>query len=106
MISKPIHAFYNGYDAEACETLVPSSSEAITVGYFGSFYGPIDPGPLVRAVAGSGAQLLHAGADYDRQLQQAAQKKRSSSFVTRHAFTGREFQEDADNTDSRDGASR
>lgn len=74
MISKPIHAFYNGYDAEACETLVPSSSEAISVGYFGSFYGPIDPGPLVRAVAGSGAQLLHAGADYDRQLQQAAQK--------------------------------
>ena len=68
----PLHTFYNGYDREALTTPEALNEDEITLGYFGSFYGPIDPTPLVRAVAGTQITLVHAGADYDGQLKRAA----------------------------------
>ena len=70
----PVHTFFNGYNASQLLDVSPQKKDQPTVGYFGSFYGPITPLPLVKAVAGANAVLIHAGADYDKQLQQAADK--------------------------------
>ena len=75
----PVHTFFNGYDPSRFEQRVtPPEGEPIVVGYYGSFYGPIDPEPLVlaaaRAAQSTDVVLEHAGADLDGQLARSARE--------------------------------
>lgn len=70
-----VHAFLNGFDPGTFEARPERPArDRIVVGYYGSFYGAIDPEPIVQAVLQAGARLEHAGADFDGALAAAAKK--------------------------------
>jgi glycosyltransferase involved in cell wall biosynthesis len=73
-VRTPVDVLLNGYDPERFtdRPAPPSREGAPVVGVYGSFYGPIDPAPLVRATRRAGAVLEHAGQDFDGALARAA----------------------------------
>lgn len=69
-----VQRFFNGFDPESFKAHVePTPRSRVTVGFYGSFYGSIDPEPLAHAVAKAGATLEHAGADFEGALARAAE---------------------------------
>ncbi|MEE2901933.1 MAG: glycosyltransferase, partial [Myxococcota bacterium] len=70
----PVHPFYNGYNPSQTEPAALPSREKPLVGFYGSFYGLIDPKPLVKAVVEANAKLEHAGFDLDGELATAVQE--------------------------------
>lgn len=74
-VRTPVDVLLNGYDPERFAERPPRrplDARPIVVGVYGSFYGPIDPAPLVGAARRAGAVLEHAGQDFDGALARAA----------------------------------
>ena len=71
----PVLAFLNGFTPEHFGSQpTPPRRDQPVVGYYGSFYGALNPEPLVRAAVRAGARLEHAGTDFDGALARAAEK--------------------------------
>lgn len=68
-----VQRFFNGFDPQTFEGRgVSPPAGPVTVGFYGSFYGSIDPEPLAAAAARAGVVLEHAGADFEGALARAA----------------------------------
>jgi glycosyltransferase involved in cell wall biosynthesis len=80
-IDVPVETICNGYDPDLFAGAEPV--RASLIGFYGSIYNPIDPAPMVRAVAASGATLEFAGHDYDQALSRA-----SARYGLRTSFLG------------------